>query len=66
MIMQNMEASKATRILARTMYKEFVRNGFSRKDIINFSKEILDCLAADLKNHGRSEETEQRENLLIG
>lgn len=42
LISQNMNSEKAVKLLAKTMYKELLSNGFSKKDIIFFCKEIVD------------------------
>ena len=41
MISKNMRADKAINLLARSMYKELINNGYSRIDVINFSRELI-------------------------
>ena len=65
-VLKNMDTPRATKILARSLYKELVRNGFSNKDIIHFSKEILDNVALEMRKEATSEETRTRDRLLIG
>lgn len=66
MILKNMDTSRATKILAKTLYKELVTNGFSNKDIINFSKEMLDFMAAEMKKNATTEASNKKDRLLIG
>ena len=66
MIMKNMDSSRATKILAKTLYKELVNNGFSNKDIINFSKEMLDFMAAEMRKGYTTEASDKKDRLLIG
>ena len=40
--MKNMDPERATKILARSLYKELRRNGFADKDVINFSREMIE------------------------
>jgi hypothetical protein len=40
-ILKNMEPTKAVKLLAKTMHKEMLKNGFATKDIINFTNELL-------------------------
>ncbi|MGD0819932.1 MAG: hypothetical protein ABSA71_04220 [Desulfomonilia bacterium] len=40
---------KATKILAKSLYRELIRKGFTNKDILNFSKEILDHMAHEMR-----------------
>ncbi|MGC9325817.1 MAG: hypothetical protein ACP5G0_13835 [Desulfomonilia bacterium] len=61
-----MDTSRATKILAKSLYKELLRNGFSNKDIINFSKEILDYVALEMRKGATSEDISKRDRLLIG
>jgi hypothetical protein len=65
-ILKNMDSSRATKILAKTLYKELVGNGFSNKDIINFSKEMLDFMAAEMKKKATTEAANKKDRLLIG
>ncbi len=44
LVTNNVSNDKAIKILARSMYRELVNNGFSNLDIINFSREIIDNL----------------------
>ena len=61
-----MNTDRATKILAKTLYKELVNNGFSNKDIINFSKEMLDHMAAEMRKQATSEASDKKDRLLIG
>ena len=65
-ILKNMDTSRATKILAKTLYKELVNNGFSNKDIINFSKEMIEFMAAEMKKKATSEASNKKDRLLIG
>jgi hypothetical protein len=57
-ILKNMDATRATKVLAKSLYKEFIRNGFTNKDVINFCNELIqniiqensDCKQNDTKN----------------
>ncbi|RLB00890.1 MAG: hypothetical protein DRG37_01310 [Deltaproteobacteria bacterium] len=66
MIMNNMKPKKATKVLAKTMYKELKNNGFNNKDIVEFSKELLDYLAQDIKKRQTERDKQKEANLLIG
>lgn len=67
MVMKNMEPERATKILAKSLYKELRKNGFNERDIINFSKDIIECMAGDIKRDVDAEKNaRQRERLLIG
>ena len=67
MVMKNMEPERATKILAKSLYKELRKNGFSEKDIIGFSKDIIECMAADLSGDITAEKNARfKERLLIG
>jgi hypothetical protein len=48
-ILKNMDTEKATKILAKSLYKELVNNGFTNRDIINFSKEMLEHMASEMR-----------------
>ncbi|HDP23872.1 MAG TPA: hypothetical protein ENN34_00355 [Deltaproteobacteria bacterium] len=65
-VLKNMDTPRATKILARSLYKELVRNGFSNKDIINFSKEMIDNVALEMRKDATSEDIRARDRLLIG
>jgi hypothetical protein len=65
-ILKNMDTERATKILAKSLYRELVGNGFTNKDIINFSKEILDHMSAEIKKQAESEASGKRDRLLIG
>jgi len=47
-VMKNMEPERATKILAKSLYKELRKNGFAEGDIISFTKEIIECMANDM------------------
>jgi hypothetical protein len=67
MVMKNMEPERATKILAKSLYKELRKNGFCEKDIITFSKDMIECLASDVSRDVSDEKNaNQRERLLIG
>lgn len=42
LITNNVSNEKAIKLLAKSMYKELVKNNFSNVDIINFAKEIVE------------------------
>ena len=65
-ILKNMDTDRATKILARSLYKELVSNGFSNKDIINFSKEILDHMASEMRRQADTEASSRKDRQLIG
>lgn len=65
-ILKNMNTERATKILAKTLYRELVNNGFSNKDIINFSKEMLDHMASEIKKQAESNASGKKDRLLIG
>lgn len=65
-ILKNMDTDRATKILARSLYKELVSNGFTNKDIINFSKEILDHMASEMRKQAESDASGKKDRLLIG
>ncbi|HHO75556.1 MAG TPA: hypothetical protein ENN05_03885 [Deltaproteobacteria bacterium] len=65
-ILKNMDSSRATKILAKTLYKELTNNGFSNKDIINFSKEMLDFMAAEMRKSSPIQAPDKKDRLLIG
>jgi len=66
MIMNNMEPAKATKILAKTLYKELKKNGFSNKAIVDFSTEIMEYLARDVKSEQASKKAVKQDLSLIG
>jgi len=65
-ILKNMDASRATKILAKTLYRELVGSGFSNRDIINFSKEIIDQMAEEMRKQATTEASGKKDRLLIG
>jgi len=65
-ILKNMDTTRATKILAKSLYKEFIRNGFTNKDVINFSKEILDHMAQEMRRDATLEDAGRKDRLLIG
>ena len=65
-ILKNMDTDRATKILAKSLYRELVGNGFSNKDIINFSKEMLDHMASEMRKQAESEASSRKDRLLIG
>ncbi len=65
-ILKNMESEKATKILAKSLYKELMSNGFTHKDIINFSREMLDHMALEIKKQAESDASGKKDRLLIG
>jgi hypothetical protein len=66
MVMKNMEPERATKILARSLYKELRRNGFNDKDVINFSREIIECMSQEMRKETASKATQEKDRLLIG
>ena len=65
-ILKNMDTTRATKILAKSLYKELLRNGFTNKDVINFSKEILDHMALEMRRDATLEEADRKDRLIIG
>jgi uncharacterized protein Smg (DUF494 family) len=65
-ILKNMDTTKATKILAKSLYKELVNNGFTNKDIINFSREMLDYMASEMKKQASADASGKKDRLLIG
>jgi nickel-dependent lactate racemase len=65
-ILKNMDTTRATKILAKSLYKELIRNGFTNKDVINFSKEILDHMAQEMRRDATLEDAGRKDRLLIG
>ena len=65
-ILKNMDTPRATKILAKSLYKELIRNGFTNRDVINFSKEILDHMAQEMRRDATLEDSGKRDRLLIG
>ena len=65
-ILKNMDTEKATKILAKSLYRELVNNGFTNKDIINFSKEMLDHMAAEMRKQAGVDASSKKDRLLIG
>jgi hypothetical protein len=67
MVMKNMEPERATKILAKSLYKELRKNGFAESDIISFSREIIECMANDIrKETSITKQAGQMDRLLIG
>lgn len=66
MVMKNMDPDRATKILARSLYKELRRNGFADKDVINFSREIIECMSQELRKQTAAKATQEKDRLLIG
>ncbi len=65
-ILKNMDTEKATKILAKSLYKELVNNGFTNRDIINFSKEMLEYMAAEMRKQAGADASRKKDRLLIG
>lgn len=65
-ILKNMDTERATKVLAKSLYKELVTNGFTNKDIINFSREILDHMSSEMRKQADSEASGRKDRLLIG
>lgn len=65
-ILKNMDTTRATKILAKSLYKELIHNGFTNKDVINFSKEILDHMALEMRRDATLEDAGRKDRLLIG
>ena len=66
MILKNMDTDKATKILAKSLYRELIRNGFTNKDVVNFSREIIDHMAQEMRKEATSEGSSKKDRLLIG
>lgn len=65
-ILKNMDTEKATKILAKSLYRELVNNGFTNRDIINFSKEMLDYMASEMRKQAGADASSKKDRLLIG
>jgi len=65
-ILKNMDTEKATKILAKSLYRELVNNGFTNRDIINFSKEMLDYMASEMRKQAGAAASSKKDRLLIG
>jgi len=65
-ILKNMDAEKATKVLVKSLYKELTGNGFTNKDIINFSKEMLDHMSLEMRKQAAAETSSKKDRLLIG
>jgi hypothetical protein len=65
-VLKNMDADRATKILAKSLYKELIKNGFTNKDIVNFSKEILDHMSQEMRKGATLEDSSKKDRLLIG
>ena len=46
---------KATRILAKSLFKELRGNGYSPNQILNLSTELIDLVTKDLRSSDREE-----------
>ncbi len=66
MMLKNMDTDKATKILAKSLYRQLIRNGFTNNDIINLSKEILDYMAQEMRKEVTSKDSNKKDRLLIG
>jgi hypothetical protein len=47
-----MEDTRATKILAKSLYKKLIHNGFLEEDIINVLKELLDHMEQGMRKEG--------------
>lgn len=47
MLSKNMSNDKAIKLLAKTMYRDLLLNGFTKKDVINFCKEVIDNITPE-------------------
>ncbi|MGI6395682.1 MAG: hypothetical protein ACOX3E_00380 [Desulfomonilia bacterium] len=65
-ILKNMDTEKATKILAKSLYKELMNNGFTNRDIINFSKEMLEHMASEMRKQVGVDASRKKDRLLIG
>jgi len=66
MILKNMDTDKAIKILAKSLYRKLIHNGFTNNDVVNFSKEILDHIAQEMRNKAASKDFKKKDRLLIG
>ncbi|MEA2101404.1 MAG: hypothetical protein U9P80_02370 [Thermodesulfobacteriota bacterium] len=66
MVMKNMDPDRATKILAKSFYKEMKKNGFANRDIIRFSREVVECMAMDMFEPGECAEESKKVSQLIG
>lgn len=66
MVMRNMDPERATRILARSLYKELRKNGFTDKDVINFSREIIEYMSQEMRKQTATKAAHENDRLLIG
>ena len=66
MIFKNMDTDKAVKILAKSLYRKLILNGFTNNDVVNFSKEILDHMAQEMRNEATSKDFNKKDRLLTG
>lgn len=66
MVMKNMDPERATKILARSLYKELRRNGFTDTDVVNFSREVIECMTEEMRKQTVAKATQEKDRLLIG
>lgn len=64
MVMKNMDPERATKILARSFYKELRRNGFTDKDVINFSREIIECMSQEMRKQPATKAAPEKDRLI--
>lgn len=64
MIFKNMDAEKAGKILAKSLYKELLNNGFTNKDIIYFFKEMFNYMTYDIRKQHDSKESSSKDLLI--
>lgn len=64
MVMKNMDPERATKILARSLYKELRRNGFTDKDVINFSREIIECMSQEMHKQPAAKAAQEKDRLI--
>ena len=48
MKLKNRDTDAAVKILAKSLYRKLISNGFTNNDVVNLSKEILDHLSKDV------------------
>jgi hypothetical protein len=49
-------AQRALRVLAKSVFKELKRAGYSRADMVAFASELLDLVTHEIKSNGETPE----------
>ena len=66
MVMKNLDPQRATKILAKSLFRELKKNGFAGSDIVNFSRELIECLAEDMRKGNTVKTVIEKDRKLIG